>query len=373
MPSGATHAGVILGTPAYMSPEQARGKTVDKRTDIWAFGCVLYEMLTRRTAFGAPTAPDVMVGILGRDPDWNALPEKTPHGNSAASPSLSRKRTRSSDCGTLAMRVWSCMQRSRRLRRRRPRWFRGVRASGSRLVCWPLSLQAYGQESIGSPTLVQLSESEVRRALQDDPRCGRAHSVLGLIYLLQGRLELVRAELDQALKENPTDVTALGWLLHFHRFNGDYVLAREQADRLIRQSPTMWPTYLDRGELLREQGDVPGAVRDQERVLEQDSQNVDALAALARAHADAGDLARARQTLDRARADDRQNYGLRQQRALLLALEGNKKGGSAGDGRRPADVRGHADLWSCVCCRVLRRHGRCRHGAGVVGSRRPNG
>jgi tetratricopeptide (TPR) repeat protein len=171
-------------------------------------------------------------------------------------------------------------------------------------------------------SLYYQAESEVRRALRDDPRCGRAHSVLGLVYLLQGRMELVRAELDHALKENPADVTAHTWLLLFHRFNGDYQHAREQADAVIRQWPTVWPARLDRGELLREQGDVAGAIREQERVLEQDAQNVDALVALSRAHAEAGDLGRARQTLDRARADDRQNYALRQQRALLLVLEG---------------------------------------------------
>jgi serine/threonine protein kinase len=65
---------VILGTAAYMSPEQARGKPVDKRTDIWAFGCVLFEMLTGQRAFAGETVSDTIGAILHRDPDWNALP-----------------------------------------------------------------------------------------------------------------------------------------------------------------------------------------------------------------------------------------------------------------------------------------------------------
>ena len=73
-----SHEGVILGTAAYMSPEQARGQTVDKRTDIWAFGCVLYEMLTGRMAFPGRTASDCIAAILERDPDWAALPVPTP-------------------------------------------------------------------------------------------------------------------------------------------------------------------------------------------------------------------------------------------------------------------------------------------------------
>ena len=70
--------GVIAGTAGYMSPEQARGKTVDKRTDIWAFGCVLYEMLTGRPAFRGETASDTIAAILEREPDWSALPAQTP-------------------------------------------------------------------------------------------------------------------------------------------------------------------------------------------------------------------------------------------------------------------------------------------------------
>jgi tetratricopeptide (TPR) repeat protein len=73
-----THADVILGTAAYMSPEQARGQAVDERTDIWAFGCLLYELLTGRLAFSGATVSDTIVSILQREPDWRALPTRTP-------------------------------------------------------------------------------------------------------------------------------------------------------------------------------------------------------------------------------------------------------------------------------------------------------
>ena len=73
-----TLEGVILGTAAYMSPEQARGKSVDKRTDIWAFGVVLYEMLTGRRAFKGEMISEVLAMVIEREPDWNALPSATP-------------------------------------------------------------------------------------------------------------------------------------------------------------------------------------------------------------------------------------------------------------------------------------------------------
>jgi serine/threonine protein kinase/Tol biopolymer transport system component len=73
-----TGVGVILGTAAYMSPEQARGKPVDRRTDIWSFGCVLYECLTGRQLFAGETASDIIAKILEREPDWEALPARTP-------------------------------------------------------------------------------------------------------------------------------------------------------------------------------------------------------------------------------------------------------------------------------------------------------
>ena len=74
----ATMQGVILGTAAYMSPEQARGKSVDKRTDIWAFGCVLYELLTGKAAFHGEDVTDILGAVLRMEPDWSQLPEATP-------------------------------------------------------------------------------------------------------------------------------------------------------------------------------------------------------------------------------------------------------------------------------------------------------
>jgi serine/threonine-protein kinase len=75
---GVTQAGVILGTPAYMSPEQARGKPVDRRTDVWAFGVVVYEMLTGSRLFAAETWSDTLAAVLTTAPDWSLLPAGTP-------------------------------------------------------------------------------------------------------------------------------------------------------------------------------------------------------------------------------------------------------------------------------------------------------
>ena len=73
-----TQMGVILGTAAYMAPEQARGKVVDRRADIWAFGCVLFEMLTGRSAFEGDSMTEVLGAVVLKEPDWTLLPSPTP-------------------------------------------------------------------------------------------------------------------------------------------------------------------------------------------------------------------------------------------------------------------------------------------------------
>jgi eukaryotic-like serine/threonine-protein kinase len=77
-PALMTGVGVILGTAAYMSPEQAKGRPADKRSDLWAFGCVLYEMLTGTRPFDGEDVTDVMVAVLSKEPDWSALPKFMP-------------------------------------------------------------------------------------------------------------------------------------------------------------------------------------------------------------------------------------------------------------------------------------------------------
>jgi Tol biopolymer transport system component len=78
MTMAGTREGIVLGTASYMSPEQARGQAVDKRTDIWAFGCVLYEMLTGQIAFTGETISDTIASVLDHEPNWAALPTATP-------------------------------------------------------------------------------------------------------------------------------------------------------------------------------------------------------------------------------------------------------------------------------------------------------
>src|SRR5512139_1536205 len=75
-----TRPGIILGTPAYMSPEQAKGKAADRRADIWAFGCILYECLTGKKAFEGETVTETLAAVLKNEPGWQALPAATPPG-----------------------------------------------------------------------------------------------------------------------------------------------------------------------------------------------------------------------------------------------------------------------------------------------------
>jgi serine/threonine protein kinase len=90
MTATASRLGMIVGTAAYMSPEQAKGKPVDKRTDIWAFGCVLYELLTGRRAFAGEDVADFIAAVLTKEPDWALLPPAM-RGRRSTTPSPTRQ------------------------------------------------------------------------------------------------------------------------------------------------------------------------------------------------------------------------------------------------------------------------------------------
>ena len=100
-----TQAGTILGTAAYMSPEQARHKPVDKRADIWAFGAVLFEMLTGKRAFPGEDITDTLAAVVRAEPDWGALPADLPSAVSGISRAVCR-RIRASACRLLATCAW---------------------------------------------------------------------------------------------------------------------------------------------------------------------------------------------------------------------------------------------------------------------------
>ena len=92
--AGTTEDGVILGTTSYMAPEQARGRAVDKRADIWAFGCVLWEMLTGQPVFAGETVSDTISAILTREPAWKDIPAGYTRRHSTTAASMSREGSR---------------------------------------------------------------------------------------------------------------------------------------------------------------------------------------------------------------------------------------------------------------------------------------
>src|SRR5262249_39011526 len=173
--------------------------------------------------------------------------------------------------------------------------------------------------------LIYRAEDELRQALRDDPQSGHAHGFRALTHLYQGRKQLVPEEVDQAVRDNPKDMPAQTFLVIYHMLNGDYDHASQLSKHLIERFPLYWPARLDLGEVIRQQEDVRSAMDQQKRVLEQDLQNVSALVYLARAYVDSDDLRKARETLERARAEDRPNYQLRVEWAILLAREGKKE------------------------------------------------
>jgi tetratricopeptide (TPR) repeat protein len=175
------------------------------------------------------------------------------------------------------------------------------------------------------PSWLYKAEEELRQALRDDPNLASVHSALAAVYLHQGRKELVPIEVEKALKAKPDDPEALIWLLNYHRLNGDYAPALALAKRMLEREPLFFPARMNLGDTLRVQGDVAGAIREQEKILEQSPDNLYGIWFLLRACLDAGELVKARGILERVRSVDPKNYLVRVGWALLSALEGKRE------------------------------------------------
>jgi len=172
--------------------------------------------------------------------------------------------------------------------------------------------------------LLYKAEQELRRALQLDRDSAYAHGIMAAVYVFQGRKEMARVEAESALKLRPDDVVGLNWLGHYHRLNGDFDTARALWERALDRQPLFWPIRMNLGELLRVQGDTAGAIRHQQKVLEESPQNSYAVRRLAQVYLDLGDLPSARKSLEACRPEDRNTFRIKITWAILLALEGKR-------------------------------------------------
>jgi serine/threonine protein kinase/lipopolysaccharide biosynthesis regulator YciM len=168
------------------------------------------------------------------------------------------------------------------------------------------------------------AEEEVRRALQDDPSCGRAHTILGWLHYYGGLKAEAKAEAERAIQLNAHDLDAQYLLANYYELSGESDRAMQLVEKGLQESPTSWFLRMQVGWILSDKGDQAGAIREYEKVLEQDPQNPDLLGNLGYAQVRAGNAAAARKALERAKPKDRTNFWLRLVWAQIFALEGNR-------------------------------------------------
>ena len=410
-----TEAGTVVGTLSYMAPEVLRGRQADERSDLWAVGVMLHEMVAGELPFRGQTGFEISSAILREAAP--PLPERAPLGlraiiqrclakeageryqragevraaleaiqlGAAVAPAALApvsaggwsRRQWIGAAGAAAVALVSIGFGISRRKRQQvpqagPRLSNGGRPSKNpeaneyferallvergqfdlqkmrQMLERALEIDArfaearaeYGFTHLlmimtgysNDASWVYKAEAELRRALQDDPDCGRAHASLAGVYMHMGRKERMPAEVEKALKANSDDPEAWVWLLHYHWSNGDYAQAQAAAKQALDRHPLYFPARMLLGEMLREQGDIAGAIREQQRSLDQDPQNIHVRWFLARAYIDSGDLPKARQRLEAARPADRQAYTTRLLWGRLLALEG-----------KPAEARKEVD------------------------------
>jgi tetratricopeptide (TPR) repeat protein len=388
-----TAAGTVMGTPHYMAPEVLQGKPADARADLWAFGVVLYEMLTGRLPFNGPTMFEVSSAIL-REPAPQ-LPANVPSGLRAVVDQCLAKlpEERYQNAGEIRSELESLHSDASR-KSSGSGWKVWVGAAATAVVLaaagfvwqthrgaqppgtpahlssnkeandlFSLAMQfQIGQNDIpkaqelferalaldphfaealryhafnyaieilngyvNDTNLLYRAEEELGRAAQEDPSLDDVHTALAAVYLMQGRKELVPGQLDQALARDPSATEALLWREIYSWLNEDGAQTKEIGRGLLERLPRLMPARMFLSDTLRTEGDVTGAIREQERILEQAPENISGISLLTLTYLDSGQLDKARALLEQKRSVYETNFMWRAARALQLAAEGNRK------------------------------------------------
>jgi len=396
---GVTAAGTVVGTVAYMAPEQAAGRASDARSDLWAVGMILFELLSGRLPYRGGSASAILAELLDPSPLALEIPPVVPAEATRIVQKLLAKdpaeRYQHADDVAVDLRALgreappsslTARQAPAPLRRQR-RWLwpalgAVVLATGAvagvmqwraphvhapvpskipaaneyvaraipmtqedlprarQLLEKALALDpafAYARAWYGFTHVLLLdygqsndtswlykAEAELRRALEDDPNSARAHASLAMVYQFQGRKDLMLPEARKATELDPSERDGTMMLAMYHQWSGDYEQSQALLKALVMADPLFVPARANVGENLRLMGDAAGSIREQQKIIEQDSKSWYALTLMALACMTQGNLAQAREMLTTARRLQPDNYQGRVLWALQLALEGRR-------------------------------------------------
>ena len=389
--------GTVMGTPQYISPEVLQGARADARSDLWAFGVVLYQMLSGRLPFTGTTMLEMSSSIL-KEPA-PPLTASVPTGLRAiverclARPLGDRYQNAGEVRAALEL-LYTRAGPASGSSRRTWLWAAGAAAVlAAGVFIWqqqPDSIAGGRRLSSGGPAssvqeaneLFELSmnlmrvqndvpramatleramaldghfaearryhafaylilllngytndsnvlykaEEELRQVAQEAPDLESLPSAQAAVYAAQGRKELIPYEkLNRVIERNPRNNDAQVWRLILLSYAGENEQAKQIATEMLEREPLFGAPRMFLGDMRRREGDIPGAIREELKVLEQAPTNISAARYLALAYMDAGDLSQARRVLEEKRSLYSENYMWRHSWALLLAVEGKRE------------------------------------------------